>query len=339
MRRAAAARDTIGGMDDALEQQVDGARAPRLARAWVVVLAATVVTAVLVVGAVLLVGPAPRDADAGLPEAPPPLALPSGTPTDAPLARAAALLAVRDLEGARAGFVDVVAEDSGDVAGQVGLVLSRWRATGPVSVERDLRQLELEYPESAFVALHLGLVQAELGEDRAARASFRLALELGRQEADPTSLRMASLADDLLHPTGFRGSMPVLVRPAEVDAAARPELRRLLQDVQEDDRTSAARVATQLDGSSDAMARVAAIAATFSKQEPEVVADRLDEFAADPKFPVRARDRAALHAALARLWSGEQRSAGCARLDLSTGPSVDAATRAIATPIHAELCS
>ena len=110
------------------------------------VVLAVVIAVALVVLAAVLVGPQPKSADAGFPDRPPPLALPSDEPKDSLLARAAAQLAEGKLPAARLAFTDVVAGDQDGVAGQVGLVLSRWRSTGPESVERDLRQLTLEYP-------------------------------------------------------------------------------------------------------------------------------------------------------------------------------------------------
>lgn len=297
--------------------------------------------AVLLVGtAVWQVGPRPKPADSGFPKSPPPLALPSDTPDSSPLATAAAQLAAGDLDEARAGFVDVVAEDQDGVAGQVGLVLSRWRTTGPQSVERDLRQLTLEYPESALASFHLGLVQVVLGDERAARSTLRTALELGREAADPTSLRMARIADDLLHPEGFRGSMPVLVQVDEVPGSDRGRLGDLLRAVGDDDRTEAVRIGTTLQRSADAMTRVAAIAATFDKDEPDATVQRLEALAAAPATPAPAADRARMLATLAGLWGGElDRADGCRRLEASTRAGIDAGTVRLARPIHEELCT
>lgn len=293
-----------------------------------------------IVGAsVLLVGGKPRPADDGFPDAPPPLALPSDAAADGPLAKAAAQLAAGRLDAANRGFVDVVAEDQDDVAGQVGLVLSRWRTTGPRSVERDLAQLTKEYPESALAALHLGMVQTLLDDGRVARATLRDAVELGQDAGDPTSLRMARLADDLLHPSTFRGPLPVLIAPDEVAPALRGQLRSMLTAVGERDRATVAKTAAVLTRSSDDFAVVAATAAAFDKDEPDVTVDRLDELAADSRLATPARDRARMLAALAMLWRGDDRADGCRALEASTEATVDAGTRRLAAPISAELCA
>lgn len=332
------ARDTIGRMHDAAPPLPDADDPPAGARRNVLRLVVPVLAAAVLVGvAAIMVGPAPRDADSGFPKQPPPLALPSDTADDSALARAAADLANGDLDDARRGFTDVVADDQDGVAGQVGLVLSRWRATGPVSVERDLRQLVREYPESALVVLHLGLVQALLDDPRASRQSLREAVELGREAADPTSLRMARLANDLLHPDAFSGDLPVLVAPAEVEADVRVPVRRLLDAVQAGDVEQAAEVVNEL-GEVDGLARVAVAASRFDKDEPADTVVRLTEVALDPAEPKPVRDRARLMATLADLWGGGDRDEACGELATSAGPRTDAATRRLAQPIETELC-
>jgi hypothetical protein len=289
-----------------------------------------------------MVGPRPKAPDTGFPDDPPPLAVPSGM-EKTPLGRSAALLATGDLGGARAGFTDIVAADPDGVAGQVGLVLSRWRSTGPESVERDLNQLTLEYPESALAALHLGLVQTLLNQDREARVTLRNTIELGRTAQDATSLRMARLADDLLHPTAFGGVFPVLVQADDVADGDRPALRKLLAAVTADDLAAAAKVAGTLDRSNDAMARVAATAARFDKDDPDATVARLEAIAALPATPRPAADRARFLAALAELWGHGRKVAdrgdGCAKLQPSTAAGIDPRTRRLAVPIEAELCS
>lgn len=313
--------------------------APRSPWPWPWLVGAGVAALALFGAAWLMVGPAPEPADSGFPKAPPPLALPDGVPEDGALARAAALLATGELEGARRGFTDVVALDREGEAGQVGLVLSRWRSTGPVSVERDLRQLAREYPASALVALHLGMVQALVGEDRASRTSLRDAIELGREAGDPTSLRMARLADDLLHPDAFRGDMPVLVAAAEVAAAERAPVRELLAAVGAGDHERRMRLAAQLERSTDDLVRVAAATATFDKADPEEAATRLEALAGDRSVDAPARDRARMLAALARAWGGGDLDASCRVLRASTRDTVDQGTRRLAGPIAAELCA
>lgn len=325
-------------MDDAASHTGGDPRASRRRMAAPFVAGAVVLGVGLVVCATWLVGPAPKAADEGLPPSPPPLALPTGTPTASPVARAAALLATGDLDAARTGFVDVVAEDPDGATGLVGLALSQWRSTGPWSVEASLRQLALEHPDSALVALHLGLVEALLDEGRAARAALRDAQRLGRATTDPTGLRMASLAGDLLHPNAFRGSMPILVRPEEVAVAHRPALRRMLAAIAIDDRRTAALLAGPLTSSADPMLQVAAVAATFDKDDPLIVAARLDALALDQRLTADGRDRARLHASLARLWTGDGRADGCRRLRASISARTSNSTRELASPIHAELC-
>jgi hypothetical protein len=289
--------------------------------------------------AVWQVGPRPKSADAGFPATPPPLALPTATPAHAPLAGAAALLAAGHLDAARRAFVDVVAEDQGGIPGQVGLILSRWTSTGPISVERDLQQLAVENPDSAFVALHLGMVQTLVKDTQAARATLRSAIELGHAAGDGDSLRMATLAEDLLHPGSFGGPMPILVRPGEVAAGTRPLFERLLAANTRGDAAATARLAPQLLHASDAMARIAAIVATFDKDAPDVVVDRLGRVAVDRSEPQPARDRARMLASLAYLWGGSSRDVGCTRLAVSVGAGIDPATRRLAVPIHTELCA
>jgi len=294
----------------------------------------------LIAAAWAITGPAPQDADDGFPKQPPPLVLPSDvTPTSA-VGRAGAELAVGDLKGARERFVDIVAEAPDDEVAQVGLALSGWRTIGPVSVERDLTQLDREYPESALIAAHLGIVRVELGDRRGGRQALRDAMARGRAADDATGLRMARLADDLVHPGTFRGYVPVLVRPKEVPVPDRAQVRALLSAIAQDDRMGAAKLAAALGGgaSVDPMVRVAAAVATFDKDEPQVTVDRLDALVADPTLSDVASDRAEMHAALAQIWAGDAREAACTRLARSSRLGVDVATRSLATPIHRELC-
>ncbi|MCW2922599.1 MAG: hypothetical protein JWM98_3 [Thermoleophilia bacterium] len=327
-------------MADAATRTGDGAPvASRRVSTPVAILGAVLVAIALVGIAVWLVGPKPRSADSGLPKSPPPLALPDGTPTTAPLARAAASLAKGDLDVAHSAFEDIVAQQPDSVPGQVGLALSRWSRTGPRSSEADLRQLALEEPDSAYVALHLGLVQALLDEPRQARASLHDALSLGRATHDATQLHMASLADDLLHPRTFRGSMPVFIQATEVRAEHRAQLERLLTAIAAEDRSEAARIAASIGSSDDAMLRVAGVAATFSKDDIGGSVKELDTLASDARLPKPARDRAALQATMAQLWSGTDRTASCVRLHTLAGAATDPGTRRLAAPIEHEVCA
>jgi hypothetical protein len=323
-------------MQDALDPPP--APGSQLGRSPVWRLAGLLLLAGLLVGlATWQVGPSPRDADEGLPATPPPLALPSDEPEDSALSRAAAELAAGRLDAARRRFVDVVADDREGEAGQVGLVLSRWKSTGPVSVERDLRQLAREYPDSAFVALHLALVQLLLDDPRSGRATLRDARELGLDAADPTSLRMARLADDLLHPDAFRGTMPVLVQPSEVPPAQRAGLRALLQAVADGDRHRAADVSARLSDDRDGLVALAVIAAAFDKDDPDATVTRLRAAGASART-ADVRDRARFLATLAELWGGGARTPGCASL-AELARSAAPGTRRLAAPIHTELCA
>lgn len=286
-----------------------------------------------------MTGPAPAPVDEGLPSDPPPLALPNEVPERSPVAAAAARLATGDLDAARRGFVAAVAEAPDDVVAQTGLILSRWRSTGPRSVERDLEQLVNEYPEDAFPVLHLGLVRLMLQQDATARGSLRAARSMGWAAGDETGLRLARLADDLLHPGAFRGYLPVLVQRAEVGAAQRTELGALLAAVTRDDRPRALRAAEELERSADPFARIAAIGGRFTKDDPAETARLLDDVATDRNVPKAARHRATLLAGMAGLWGGGDRDAGCARIARAAAAGSDDATRRYARPIAAELCA
>ncbi len=326
-------------MEDVATAPAPGEDASRRRSTLLRIAAPAMLAIVLVAVAVWMTGPSPRPADEGFPTAPPPLALPGDVPDDSLLARAAAALAGGDLDAANAGFTDVVAADRDGEVGQVGLVLSRWRSTGPVSVERDLAQLRREYPDSAFVALHLGMVQTLLDEPRAARATLDEARELGQAAGDETSLRMARLADDLLHPDAFRGDLPVLVTIDEVSGADRAALRELLDAVQSGDRREAAVIAGRVGPGDDPMLRVAAAVASFDKDDPDATVDQLDAIAAAGSTPTAVRDRARMLSALAGAWGGGSRSEACVGLRRAASPDADRATRRLAVPISRELCA
>ncbi|MCW2956483.1 MAG: hypothetical protein JWO69_1352 [Thermoleophilia bacterium] len=319
---------------DSAAPSTDQTRRGMILRIAVVLAVATA----LLAAAWLMTGPRPAAADAGFAKAPPPLALPSDTPDDSPLATAAAQLATDDLASAREAFIDIVAADSDDVPAQVGLILSGWRGAGPISVERDLTQLASEYPEDAQVALHLGLVRSLVGSTRAARAAYRDAIEFGREAADPTSLRMASLADDLLHPDSFSGYPPVLVQAAEAAPASRAALARLVAAATRNDRLATQEAATQLADARDGMARVAAAVAIYDKDDPSVSASRLEALADSSTATPQARDRARLHLALVSMWAGDERDRGCGLLQSLVAGAKDEATSRLAAPIRSELC-
>lgn len=321
---------------DATSLQPAAVQAPATMRRLLLV----VVAAAAIIGAAWwMTGPSPKSADTGLPEAPPPLALPSEVEEDAPVSRAAALLATGKLTAARTAFIDIVAETPNDVPAQIGLILSGWKGAGPRSVERDMSQLASEYPDDAQVALHLGLVRSLLGENRAARESYRNAIEFGQAAATPTSLRMSSLADDLLHPGGFQGYPPLLIQPREAAPAARPGLAKLVLATRGNDRLAAREASTALADTTDAMSRVAAAVAIYDKDDPTASASRLQALADNTALAPAARDRARLQLALATLWAGTERERGCDMLVELAGASIDPGTARLAAPIGRELCS
>ncbi|MCW2961677.1 MAG: hypothetical protein JWM90_2064 [Thermoleophilia bacterium] len=321
---------------DATTLEPTAVRAPATMRRLLLVVAAA---AAIIAAAWWMTGPSPKSVDTGLPDAPPPLALPTEVDKDAPVSRAAALLATGKLSAARTSFIDIVAETPNDVPAQIGLILSGWKGAGPKSVERDMSQLASEYPDDAQVALHLGLVRSLLGENRAAREAYRDAIEFGQAAATPTSLRMSSLADDLLHPGGFQGYPPLLIQPREAAPAARAGLAKLVLATRADDRLAAREAATALADTSDAMSRVAAAVAIYDKDDPESSASRLEALADNTTLDPAARDRARLQLALATLWGGADREKGCDQLDALAATTVDPGTSRLATPIGRELCS
>lgn len=299
---------------------------------------AVVAAAALIAVAWWMTGAAPKPADDGLPSSPPPMAVPSGMPSSDPVAKAIASLGSGELSAARRSFVSLVASSPDDPVSQVGLILAGWRSVGPSSVERDLNQLAKEQPDNAYVALHLALVQVMIGETAASRATLRSTIDLGRSAADPTSLRMARLADDLLHPAAFRSYVPVLVQPDDVPAKDRAALVKLRKAIEREDRAAAAVQAKVLASSSDGMSRIAGIVGQYAKGEEQATITPLAALQADARQPQRVRDRALLHQALTQLWSGTDRDAGCALLTRATARGVEAATRRLAAPIAKELC-
>ncbi|MCW2949797.1 MAG: hypothetical protein JWN41_810 [Thermoleophilia bacterium] len=285
-----------------------------------------------------ITGPAPVAADAGLSATPPPMTVPVGVATDQPLARAIRALTAKRFKTAEAAFTTLVAESPDDAVAQTGLILSGWRSHGPSAVEHDLAQLAREQPDSAHVALQLGLVRVVTGDTAGAEASFHRAVLAGRAAADSTSLRMARLADDLLHPQGFRSYVPVLVQPVDVPVAERATLRRLLVDIQREDRTAAAREARRLATSRSGMARLASIVGRYEKGDENKIAGELDALSRSSAQPAAARSRALLHEGLVRLWSGADRDAGCDVIGRAASPTSDSNTRTLASSIFAELC-
>lgn len=285
-----------------------------------------------------MTGAPPETVDSGLPSDPPPMALPAELDADSTVAVAAGRLAAGRLEDARERFIDEVAERPDDVVAQTGLILSRWRSTGPRSVERDLAQLAREYPEDAFVALHLGLVQTMLKDGDTAQVTLAGARDMARRDDTPTGLRFARLADDVMHSGSFRGYLPVLVRAIEVAPAHRATVTRLLAAVERDDRVEVARLARELDDSRDPMARVAGAAGGFTKDDPLATASRLEALADERGATEQSTARATLLAGLARAWSGRDRDGACELIEASTSAGADVATKRLAAPIAAELC-
>lgn len=285
-----------------------------------------------------MTGPAPTPVDAGLPKSPPPMTVPIGMAKDAPVASAIGELAKGSFVAATNAFTTLVAEAPDDPVAQTGLILAEWRSDGPIAVEHDLSQLAQEQPDSSYVALHLGLVRVLIDESDGAETAFNSAVALGRAEGDATGLRMARLADDLLHPDGFRSYVPVLVQPSDVPIADRPALRRLLHDVERDDRVGAARDAKVLAASRSGMAHVASIVGRYEKGKEADTQRALAAVAASAVEPAAVRSRATLHQGLAQLWSGSDSDAGCDLLVRASGSEADIGTRRLATSISAELC-
>src|SRR5690606_30782405 len=110
---------------------------------------------------------------------------------------------------------------------------------------------------------------------------------------------------DLLHPEAFSGDLPVLVAPNEVPAADRAKLRALLGAVQRGDANQVRSRAEAMSGATG-MTGVAVVAASFDKDEPDVVVDRLEAIA-EGSEPAPVRDRARFMATLAELWGGGDR--------------------------------
>lgn len=300
-------------------------------------LVALLVAAALVAVAWWMTGPAPTPVDAGLPKSPPPMTVPVGAGDDAPIAAAIQRLDDDDFAAATSAFTTLVAATPEDPVAQTGLILSGWRSDGPIAVERDLAQLADEQPESAYVALHLGLVRILIGENDDAEASFAAAVAAGRAAGDPTSLRTARLADDLLHPDGFRSYVPVLIQAADLPSADRPALGRLLTDIAREDRRGAATEAKRLAASTSPMARIAALVGQYEKGKEAALQVQLEPYVAATQ-PAPVRSRALLHQALAQLWSGSDRDRGCALLDRAMGPTADDGSKRLAASISQRLC-
>jgi tetratricopeptide (TPR) repeat protein len=95
-----------------------------------------------------------------------------------------------DRAAAKEQFDALVVSDPDSVEAAVGAAISDW----PDQTILRLRRLAAEFPKSALVHLHLGLALYASGEDMAAEAEWREALEV--QQDTQSALR----AEDLLHP-------------------------------------------------------------------------------------------------------------------------------------------
>jgi tetratricopeptide (TPR) repeat protein len=95
-----------------------------------------------------------------------------------------------DRRTAREEFTEVLRQDPKSVEAAVGAAVAGW----PTATLSRLRQLAAEHPRLALVHLHLGLALYASGDDQAAAAEWRRALEL--EPDTPSALR----AEDLLHP-------------------------------------------------------------------------------------------------------------------------------------------
>jgi len=283
-----------------------------------------------------MTGPAPRPADAGAADRPPPLLVTEET--DPEVRRAATALATGSLVDARTRFTRIVAEHPDQVDAQVGLVLSGWTALGPSAVERDLAQLVREYPDHPLPSFELGLVQAARGDARASRPAIGSALDLGRGAGDAEGLAIARLADDLLHEDQFRGYPPVLVAEGDVPAGDRIAIRRLRASLAIDDRGAAAEQAALLAGSASPVSRIAGIVAAYDKSAAEASATRATDLAgALPRSTAaEERDAVQLHAGLLLAWSGETER-GCRLVQAVADGVTPSRWRRLASPISAQL--
>lgn len=93
-------------------------------------------------------------------------------------------------EVARREFTALLQHDPDSLEAAVGAAVAGW----PSATLFRLRQLAAEHPRSALVRLHLGLALYATGDDRAAAAEWRRALEA--EPDTPSAIR----AEDLLHP-------------------------------------------------------------------------------------------------------------------------------------------
>jgi tetratricopeptide (TPR) repeat protein len=95
-----------------------------------------------------------------------------------------------DRQAARDQFEALLDQHPASLEAAVGAAVAGWPTTTLVR----LRQLATEYPTSALVRLHLGLALYASGDDQAAEAQWRQALEV--EPDTPSAVR----AEDLLHP-------------------------------------------------------------------------------------------------------------------------------------------
>jgi len=207
-------------------------------------------------------------------------------------------------------FDALLTSDPESVEAAVGAAISGW----PEQTLFRLRQLAAEFPKSALVHLHLGLALYASGDDTAAAAEWRNALEV--EPDTPSALR----AEDLLHPNMAPGRpffypsfAPTLDLAKDSPAAQLTALRRqamrggvrdnLLYGValQRIGRPVSARVAfaraLELDGMS-LDARVADAVGRFEKEAPAEAFSRLGPLAqANPRSPL-----VRFHLGLLLLW-------------------------------------
>jgi tetratricopeptide (TPR) repeat protein len=91
---------------------------------------------------------------------------------------------------AREQFTTLLQQDPDSLDAAVGAAVAGW----PTETLFRLRQLAAEHPRSAVVRLHLGLALYASGDDQAAAAEWRRALQV--EPDTPSAVR----AEDLLHP-------------------------------------------------------------------------------------------------------------------------------------------
>ncbi len=256
-----------------------------------------------------MTGPAPKSVNRGTTGQAPPLVLPSNVGADDPMRRAADDLSRGRVVRARRQFSRRAAENQNDPMPQVGIALTRWNGMGAAAVVRDLEQLKREYPESRWVALHLGLARLLAGNQVAAMNDFRSTRNEARAAGE---YEIARRADDLLHPTLAPGYPVPLVEarddaPATVTRAVAGMRSAMVADDRRAAATAAAAALKQASSSTSSVddvstLRALAAAAMWDKDEPEA---QLARIAAVMRASPGRADIALQHAVIL-LWNGKR---------------------------------